>query len=135
MLWCKSPRQHELVLSTAMKSMLFKAGALALGVLAPVVNAAFGYTSSGGYYTIDAGSSNSFTFKVSQSSCDITSLYYYGVEVSSSRDTPSDQDLSLIKVSMVGRSDPDQLRSWVCIREHYHDKQYVTFESDRTSSQ
>jgi rhamnogalacturonan endolyase len=52
-----------------------------LSLWAHVATAAFGYTSSGGYYTIDAGSSNPFVFKVNQANCDITSLVYRGVEV------------------------------------------------------
>ncbi|KAG8964221.1 hypothetical protein FRC00_003323 [Tulasnella sp. 408] len=54
--------------------------AAASAALFPVAYAAWGYTSSGGSYVVDTGSSNSFTFKVSQSSCDITSLYFIGVE-------------------------------------------------------
>lgn len=56
--------------------------AAAAAAIAPVAHAAFGYTSSGGYWTVDAGSDNPFVFKVSQSSCDITSLVYRSVEVS-----------------------------------------------------
>ncbi|KAG9004202.1 hypothetical protein FRB90_011043 [Tulasnella sp. 427] len=54
--------------------------AAASAAIAPVARAAFGYTSSGGYWTVDAGSANPFVFKVSQSSCDITSLVYRSVE-------------------------------------------------------
>ncbi|KAG8952021.1 hypothetical protein FRC04_005354 [Tulasnella sp. 424] len=52
----------------------------ASAALLPVANAAWGYTTSGGYYTVDTQADNTFTFKVSQSSCDITSLYYHGAE-------------------------------------------------------
>ncbi|KAG8911112.1 hypothetical protein FRC01_005922 [Tulasnella sp. 417] len=54
--------------------------AAASAAVAPVAQAAFGYTSSGGYWTVDAGSDNTFVFKVSQSSCDVTSLVFRGVE-------------------------------------------------------
>ncbi|KIO24532.1 hypothetical protein M407DRAFT_212420 [Tulasnella calospora MUT 4182] len=54
--------------------------AAATAAIAPVAQAAFGYTSSGGYWTVDAGSDNPLVFKVSQSSCDITSLVYRSVE-------------------------------------------------------
>lgn len=45
-----------------------------------VANAAFGVTSSGGKYVVDAGSSNSFVMQVNQANCDITSLVYRGTE-------------------------------------------------------
>ncbi|CAE6414665.1 unnamed protein product [Rhizoctonia solani] len=44
------------------------------------VNAAFGVTSSGGRYVIDAGSANPLVIKVNQANCDITSLVYRGNE-------------------------------------------------------
>lgn len=56
--------------------------AAASAAVAPVAQAAFGYTSSGGVWTVDAGSANSLVYKVNQASCDITSLVYIGVEVS-----------------------------------------------------
>ncbi|KAK3331884.1 polysaccharide lyase family 4 protein [Cercophora scortea] len=43
--------------------------------------AAFGYTSSGGNYIVDAGSSNPLVFSVSQSSCDINSIKFRGTEL------------------------------------------------------
>ncbi|KAK4177234.1 family 4 putative polysaccharide lyase [Triangularia setosa] len=43
--------------------------------------AAFGYTSSGGTYIIDAGSANPLIFSVSQSNCDIRSIKYRGTEL------------------------------------------------------
>ncbi|KAK0702856.1 Rhamnogalacturonase B, N-terminal-domain-containing protein [Apiosordaria backusii] len=43
--------------------------------------AAFGYSSSGGTYIIDAGSANSLVFSVSQSNCDIRSIKYRGTEL------------------------------------------------------
>ena len=46
------------------------------------VFAAFGVTSSGGYYVVDAGSANALVFKVRQTNCDITSLLFRGTEVS-----------------------------------------------------
>ncbi|KAG9079128.1 hypothetical protein FS749_008799 [Ceratobasidium sp. UAMH 11750] len=47
---------------------------------APIANAAFGVTSSGGKYVVDAGSSNSFVMQINQANCDITSLVYRGTE-------------------------------------------------------
>ncbi|KAI6778986.1 uncharacterized protein J7T54_002629 [Emericellopsis cladophorae] len=46
-----------------------------LALAAPVF-AAFGYTSSGGNYIVDAGSSNALAFSVRRSSCDINSIKY-----------------------------------------------------------
>ncbi|KAG9046253.1 hypothetical protein FS837_004779 [Tulasnella sp. UAMH 9824] len=54
--------------------------AAASAAVAPLAQAAFGYTSSGGYWTVDAGSANSLVYKVNQASCDITSLVYIGVD-------------------------------------------------------
>ncbi|KAK0662575.1 Rhamnogalacturonase B, N-terminal-domain-containing protein [Cercophora samala] len=45
------------------------------------VYAAFGYTSSGGTYIIDAGSANPLVFSVSQSNCDVRSIKYRGTEL------------------------------------------------------
>ncbi|KAK3316641.1 Rhamnogalacturonase B, N-terminal-domain-containing protein [Apodospora peruviana] len=42
---------------------------------------AFGYTSSGNNFLIDAGSSNTLVFSVSKSSCDINSIKYRGTEL------------------------------------------------------
>ncbi len=55
--------------------------ALSASFLAPGVLGAFGYTSSGGNYVIDAGSDNPLIFSVSQSSCDIKSIKYRGTEL------------------------------------------------------
>ncbi|MBR7838132.1 twin-arginine translocation signal domain-containing protein [Actinospica durhamensis] len=62
------------------------AGALALGIGAVGVDTAqaataFGYTSSGGYYTVSTGAG--LTFKISQSNGDMTSFAYNGVELTS----------------------------------------------------
>lgn len=46
-----------------------------------VANAAFGITTSDDSYVIDAGSANPLKFTVSRSSCDITSINYYGSEL------------------------------------------------------
>src|SRR5256885_13085417 len=54
-------------------------GAAALASARPARAAAFGYTSSGGYYTVSTGAG--LTFKVSQSNGDMTSLNYNGVEL------------------------------------------------------
>ncbi|KAE8385778.1 putative rhamnogalacturonate lyase A [Aspergillus alliaceus] len=48
---------------------------------ARVTQAAFGITTSDSSYVIDAGSANPLKFTVSRSSCDITSINYYGSEL------------------------------------------------------
>jgi rhamnogalacturonan endolyase len=48
---------------------------------APAALAAFGYTTSGNNFVVDAGSSNSLVFSVSRSSCDINSIKYRGNEL------------------------------------------------------
>ncbi|KAL3474241.1 Rhamnogalacturonase B, N-terminal-domain-containing protein [Aspergillus californicus] len=53
----------------------------AIACFAGAANAAFGITDNGSSYTINANSANPLTFTVSQSSCDITSIYYYGAEL------------------------------------------------------
>ena len=55
-----------------------------LVAIAQVAHAAFGFTKSSSGYTIDAGSSNPLTFFVQSSSCDITSINFYGTELQSS---------------------------------------------------
>ncbi|KAK0644582.1 Rhamnogalacturonase B, N-terminal-domain-containing protein [Cercophora newfieldiana] len=55
--------------------------AVIVSLFAPGVLSAFGYTSSGGYFYIDAGSANPLIFSVSQSSCDIRSIKYRGTEL------------------------------------------------------
>ncbi|KAK1142263.1 hypothetical protein N8T08_008007 [Aspergillus melleus] len=52
-----------------------------LSLWARVANAAFGLTTNDNSYVIDAGSPNSLVFTVSRSSCDITSIKYYGSEL------------------------------------------------------
>lgn len=54
---------------------------LSLLSFASSVLAAFGYTTSGSNYVIDAGSTNSLVFSVSSSSCDINSIKYRGTEL------------------------------------------------------
>ncbi|OGE55058.1 hypothetical protein PENARI_c005G07599 [Penicillium arizonense] len=62
--------------------MLFKHLAFAsVALLAKQASAAFGITTSTASYVIDAGSSNSLKFTVSRTSCDITSINYYGSEL------------------------------------------------------
>jgi rhamnogalacturonan endolyase len=51
---------------------------------ARVAIAAFGYTSSGNNFVIDAGSENGLVFSVSKSSCDINSIRYRGIELQDS---------------------------------------------------
>jgi rhamnogalacturonan endolyase len=55
--------------------------ALSASFFAPGVFAAFGYTTSGNNYIIDAGSANPLIFSVSKSSCDINSIKYRGTEL------------------------------------------------------
>ncbi|CAJ2504634.1 Uu.00g120280.m01.CDS01 [Anthostomella pinea] len=64
--------------------MLLKVAFLSVAAFASSVYAAFGFTSSGGNYIIDAGSDNPLILTVSGSSCDITSIKYYGTELQSS---------------------------------------------------
>ncbi|KAL2866909.1 putative rhamnogalacturonase B [Aspergillus lucknowensis] len=52
-----------------------------IALWAGAANAAFGITDNGDSYTIDANSPNPLRFTVSSSSCDITSIYYYGAEL------------------------------------------------------
>jgi rhamnogalacturonan endolyase len=62
--------------------MLFKLLAFAsVALLAKQVSAAFGITTSTASYVIDAGSSNPLKFTVSRTSCDITSINFYGSEL------------------------------------------------------
>ncbi|KAJ5600780.1 hypothetical protein N7450_001847 [Penicillium hetheringtonii] len=56
-------------------------GVAALALCARVANAAFGLTTNSGSYVVDAGSSNPLKFTVSRTSCDITSIVYYGSEL------------------------------------------------------
>lgn len=57
---------------------------LSICVFASSVFAAFGFTKSGSNYVIDAGSSNTLVFTVTDSSCDITSIKYRGTELQDS---------------------------------------------------
>ncbi|KAL4889877.1 rhamnogalacturonate lyase A [Aspergillus ambiguus] len=62
--------------------MLSKALLLSsLPLWAKVASAAFGLTTTSSSYTIDAGSPNPLKFTVSRTSCDITSINYYGSEL------------------------------------------------------
>ncbi|KAL2264470.1 hypothetical protein VTK26DRAFT_35 [Humicola hyalothermophila] len=65
-----------MALRSAVQFLILSASCFASGALG-----AFGYTSSGGNYVIDAGSSNSLVFSVSQSNCDIRSIKYRGTEL------------------------------------------------------
>ncbi|RDW67222.1 putative rhamnogalacturonase B [Aspergillus mulundensis] len=62
-----------------MFSKTFLLSSIALG--ARVVNAAFGITDNGSSYTIDANAANFLKFTVNKSSCDITSISFYGSEL------------------------------------------------------
>ncbi|WBO68657.1 rhamnogalacturonan lyase B N-terminal domain-containing protein [Streptomyces camelliae] len=55
------------------------AGAAVLTAAAPAQAAGFGYTSGGGYYTVNTGAG--LSFKISQSNGDMTSLNYNGTEL------------------------------------------------------
>jgi rhamnogalacturonan endolyase len=56
-------------------------GVVALALWAKVANAAFGLTTNSGTYVVDAGSSNPLKFTVSRTSCDISSINFYGSEL------------------------------------------------------
>jgi rhamnogalacturonan endolyase len=58
--------------------------ALGLGLAPAAVRAAFGVTTSGNNYVVDAGSANALVFTVNRANCDITSIRYRGVELQSS---------------------------------------------------
>jgi rhamnogalacturonan endolyase len=53
----------------------------ALSAFARTATAAFGYTTSGDNYVVDAGSSNALVFSVSRTSCDVKSIKYRGTEL------------------------------------------------------
>jgi rhamnogalacturonan endolyase len=61
--------------------MLLGQVALAAVAFTGTAHAAFGITSSGSNYVIDAGSENSLKVSVNQKSCDITSIVYRGEEL------------------------------------------------------
>lgn len=52
-----------------------------LPILSKVAYAAFGLTTNSDSYVVDAGSPNPLKFTVDRSSCDITSINYYGSEL------------------------------------------------------
>lgn len=60
---------------------LFHLAFLAVSFFVSGALAAFGYTTSGNNFVIDAGSSNPLIFSVSKSSCDINSIKYRGTEL------------------------------------------------------
>ncbi|XHF98913.1 hypothetical protein AWENTII_002445 [Aspergillus wentii] len=55
--------------------------ALSLPLWVRVASAAFGLTTNDGSYVVDAGSPNPLKFTVDRSSCDITSINFYGSEL------------------------------------------------------
>ncbi|KAK4211923.1 polysaccharide lyase [Rhypophila decipiens] len=59
----------------------FQFAFLSLGLYVSGAVAAFGYTTSGNNYVVDAGSANPLIFSVSKSSCDINSIRYRGTEL------------------------------------------------------
>ncbi|KAK3991564.1 Rhamnogalacturonase B, N-terminal-domain-containing protein [Cladorrhinum sp. PSN332] len=84
----------------AFKSV-FQLAVLSLLSFISSVYAAFGYTSSGGNYIIDAGSSNPLIFSVSQSNCDVKSIKYRGTELQySSQGTHINSGLGSATVSI-----------------------------------
>ncbi|KAI1333627.1 rhamnogalacturonase [Xylariaceae sp. FL0016] len=81
--------------------MLLQVLFLSVFAFASSAFAAFGYTTSGGNYVIDAGSSNSLVFTVNGKSCDITSIKYRGTELqSSSKGTHLSSGLGSASVSV-----------------------------------
>lgn len=54
---------------------------LSLPLWVRVASAAFGLTTNDGSYVVDAGSPNPLKFTVDRSSCDITSINFYGSEL------------------------------------------------------
>ena len=78
---CRPLGRREFLAGTGGLAALL--GGLAFGefTLAPPAGAAtaFGYTSSGGYFTVSTGAG--LTFKINQSDGDMTSLNYNGVEL------------------------------------------------------
>jgi rhamnogalacturonan endolyase len=61
--------------------MFLSAVLVALTALAAPALAAFGITTSSSSYVIDAGSANPLIVTINRSSCDITSIKYYGTEM------------------------------------------------------
>ncbi|PKS10940.1 hypothetical protein jhhlp_002698 [Lomentospora prolificans] len=74
-------RREVEIFSTMALKMVSQALLFAFLSLFTFVAADFGFTTSGNNFVIDAGSSNAFTFTVSKSSCDITSIKYRGKEM------------------------------------------------------
>jgi rhamnogalacturonan endolyase len=52
-----------------------------LSLWTTATSAAFGLSQDSSYFTVDAGSTNSLVYKVSRSTCDITSILYRGIEL------------------------------------------------------
>lgn len=61
--------------------MLVSTLLLAVSAFASGASAAFGITTTSSSYVIDAASSNPLVVTISRSSCDITSIKYYGTEL------------------------------------------------------
>lgn len=97
-------------------------------LLSPVL-AAFGYSSSGGNYIIDAGSSNALVISVSQSSCDINSIKYRGNELQeSSKGSHIGSGLGSASVSIKQNSNVITVTCETSTLTHY----YVVREGDST---
>jgi rhamnogalacturonan endolyase len=77
-------RRREFLSRAGAGGLVIGLGAVAAGELAPAATAAtaataFGYTNSGGYFTVSTGAG--LTFKIRQSNGDMTSLNYNGTEL------------------------------------------------------
>ncbi|KAK4145663.1 polysaccharide lyase [Dichotomopilus funicola] len=89
---------------------------LSAWVFSPGAFAAFGYTSSGGNYVIDAGSANPLVFSVSQSSCDINSIKFRGTELQyGSKGTHISSGLGSATVSISQISGSSQYIKVTCV--------------------
>lgn len=102
-------------ITTAMRAGLWTVAATATLFLR-VVSAAFGYTSSGNNFVIDAGSDNPLVFSVSKSSCDINSIKYRGVELQdSSKGTHISSGLGSASVSVAQLSGSSNYIKVTCV--------------------
>jgi len=73
-------RRRDFLARTGAAGLVLGTGAFSSQLLTGTARAAsFGYTSSGGYYTVSTGAG--LTFKISQSNGDLTSLNYNGTEL------------------------------------------------------
>jgi rhamnogalacturonan endolyase len=88
----------------------------AAALFTTAANAAFGYTSSGNNFVIDAGSDNPLIFSVSKSSCDINSIRYRGIELQdSSQGTHIGSGLGSASVSVTQLSGSSNYIKVTCV--------------------